>query len=177
MLILINFDETLTLRPTYYRIRHKELLGLPTNFQYHYCASNEIYKNMKDPEQAKPILIQRKSLGDTLGILSNNPNKDLIEKYLIELFGANLLGDHWKNIISEICAGNGYFTNRIDDIKMLAEKYNTPLSETVLIDDNVQQRQWALEAGINCIVADFCGSHWQYLAEGNFCKPDVASAS
>ncbi len=163
MLILIDFDGTLTINSTLHA-NTPTFFGQATTFNYSYNQPGEILSNLNHPEKAKIALLECKKRGDTLCIVSNNPNKELIEQYLVIL-----MGEHWNKTISEIQCGNGHEQLKNNVAKELATKYES--NKVVLVDDSEKQCQAMSEVNMNSIYANEEGTHWQRLINCEFYQP------
>ena len=155
MLILIDFDETLTIKPTY-RASHSKGLWQPAGYEYCHISEVEIAENLNSPTEAECTIRARITFGDIVCIISDNPRLKTIEDYLTKLFGEN-----FPNVISEIRHGTGHLKSKFDVANELAKKYEKQLFDTVIVSaNNWKEPPYLSSSGIKLINAYPTGDQW-----------------
>lgn len=172
MLIAIDFDNTITVEATCF-VNQKSMWSGCEQAPVEYCYKepNEIRGNLNHEDEAKAALQKAKEQGNVI-IISNNSNEGLIKDYLF-----TLLGEDWKDIISEIIIGSGRFELKMDRVQEVAKQREYSCDQVVLIDDSFEQCKGAAQAGMNCIRADLDGVQWGKLERREFDTQQFAETS
>lgn len=131
MLILIDFDQTLTKQPTLSRVVLQEGAH---SICYNYSNFEGMVENLNKPIQAARVLRACKQNNHTIYIVSNNANRDLINRYLTCLLGIDYL-----DVITRVISGNNQLVMKNGIANELAIKHQIEFRNTILVDDNPRQ--------------------------------------